>query len=444
MIRNEADLSTSPARETALACIAAGIEAANPVRVIGETVAIEGDDLVIHGDRYDLSAFARIIILGGGKASERVVTALEELLGDRLAGGAVVTPDPGKDGIVERMHGDHPVPSERGVKATERLLSLADGADEGTLVLAPITGGGSALMPAPAATISLDSLQSVTEALLRSGADIGEINAVRKHLSAIKGGGLARRSSPATVVGLVFSDVVGNDISVIASGPTAPDPTTFADAIDVLDRYDLSPPSAVVDRLQDGAAGAIDETPGPDDPVFDRVTNYVLADGFTALSSARDVAEERGYQAMILASGVRGEAREAAKTHVAVAEECQASENPIAPPAVLLTGGETTVTVRGDGRGGPNQEFALSAALHQTKPVTVASVDTDGLDGSTDAAGGIIDARTIDDVERARAALVDNDAYPYLEDRNGLVITGGTGTNVNDLRVMVIEQSSGV
>lgn len=442
MIQNPSDLATTSARETALACIEAGIRAANPIRVLEDTISIDGADLVIQGDRYDLNEYSRIMILGGGKASEAVVSGLEALLGDRIDGGVIVTPNGDNGGAVERLPGDHPVPSDRGLDSTEQLLDRADQATRETLVLAPITGGGSALMPAPANPVSLDDLQSLTDDLLDSGATIEEINAIRKHLSVIKGGGLARAATPATVIGLLFSDVVGNDPGVIASGPTAPDPTTFAQAIEVLDRYGLEAPDSIRDRLDQGRSGEIADTPDPADPIFDRVQNYILADGCTALKAARRTANDRGYQSVILAAGVTGEARESAKTHTAIAEECLQSGNPIDPPAVLLSGGETTVTVRGSGQGGPNQEFALQAALSHAGGITVASVDTDGLDGSTDAAGGLTDATTIDDERAARMALNRNDAYPFLKERTGLIITGPTDTNVNDLRVLVAERPS--
>jgi hydroxypyruvate reductase len=264
------------------------------------------------------------------------------------------------------------------------------------------------------------------------------MNAVRKHLSAVKGGLLARAAHPATVVSLVFSDVVGDDLDVIASGPTVPDTSTFADALDVLDRYGVAVPDAVEDRLERGAAGDLPETPDPGDPAFDRTTAHVLADNFTALSAARDAAEAAGFDALVLSSRVRGEAREAAKVHAGIAEECAATGNPVEPPAVLLSGGETTVTVRGSGRGGRNQEFALSAALELATDVVVASVDTDGIDGSTDAAGALVDASTVEDPGAARRALADNDAFGYLDDRGATVYTGRTGTNVNDLRALVV------
>jgi hydroxypyruvate reductase len=323
------------------------------------------------------------------------------------------------------------------VESTQQVREHLAEADERTLVLAIVTGGASALLPAPVESVSLSDLRMTTEALLESGADISELNAVRKHLSTLKGGGLARRAAPATVVSLVFSDVVGNDLGVIASGPVSPDETTFSDALSVLDRYELAVPDAVRNHLERGASGDVPETPKPGDPVFDRVTTHILADGYTALDAAAEVASDRGYTSCILSSRVRGEAREAAKSHVAVGEEAVATGNPIAAPAVILAGGESTVDVRGDGHGGPNLEFALSAALEFTEDFVLAAVDTDGKDGGTDVAGALVDTETVPDAEAARDALARNDAATYLASRDALVRTGPTGTNVNDFRVLV-------
>jgi hydroxypyruvate reductase len=244
------------------------------------------------------------------------------------------------------------------------------------------------------------------------------------------------------VVGLVFSDVVGNDLGVVASGPTAPDDTTYDDALSVLDRYDLEVPASVRERLERGARGEVSETPTSGDPAFDRVDNHVLADAHAALSAARETARERGYDPTILSSRVRGEAREAAKTHVAVAEQVAATGDPLAPPAVVLTGGECTVTVDGDGEGGPNLEYCLSAARELGTDAVVAAIDSDGEDGGTAVAGAVVDAATVEtraDEGEAAAALTDNDALPFLRDRGCLVRTGPTGTNVNDLRVAVVD-----
>jgi hydroxypyruvate reductase len=435
----DADAPTS-AHETALACLRDAIAAVLPERVVRDSVSLDGETLTVAEATYDLESYDRLVVVGGGKAGDGVADALEAVLGDRIDVGAVVTPTPGTDTHIERLPGDHPVPSARGVQSASRLVDLLDDADERTLVLAVVTGGASAVIPTPVEGVSLDDLQATTDALLRSGADISELNAVRKHLSTLKGGGLARRAAPATVAGLVFSDVVGNDLGVIASGPTAPDETTYEDALGVLDRYELDVPDAVRDRLERGRDGEFPETPAPGDDAFDRVRNYVLADGYAALDAARATAIDRGYEPILLSSRVRGEAREAAKTHVAVAEEVAATGDPVEAPAVVLAGGECTVTVTGDGDGGPNLEFCLSAARELATPGVVAAVDSDGEDGGTTVAGAIVDAETVRETAPAAAALGDNDALPYLRDRDALIRTGPTGTNVNDLRVAVVER----
>jgi glycerate 2-kinase len=438
-IENEAALASTPARETALVCLRAGIDAARPDHVVAEAVRLDGDVLHVGDATYDLSGVDRVLVVGGGKAADGVATALEGILGDRIDAGVVVTPDPGEGDRIDRVRGHHPVPSPEGVAGTDRIRDLVDDAGDRTLVLAVITGGGSALLPAPAEGISLDDLRETTDALLDAGAEIGDLNAVRKHVSTLKGGGLARLAAPATVASLVFSDVVGNDLSVIASGPAAPDDSTYGEALSALDRYGVDPPAAVRERLERGASGDLPETPGPDDPVFDRVANHVLADAFTAIDAARAVASDRGYGTCVLSSSVRGEAREAALTHVAVAEEMAATGNPADPPAVVLSGGETTATVRGDGVGGPNAEFALAAATELPESATLACVDTDGRDGSSDFAGAVVDGDTVADADAARRAIDDSDAFGYLRDRDAVVTTGPTGTNVNDLRVLVVE-----
>ncbi|MFB6126714.1 MAG: glycerate kinase [Halolamina sp.] len=451
---------TDERTRTALACLEAGIEAAHPRTVVRDVVRLDGDGgggddgddsdgetLHVRDRAYDLDAYDEVVVLGGGNAAGHVAAALESVLGERLDGGVVVTDDPVDTDRVDVREGDHPVPSRRGVAGARAVLESAGAAGEETLVLAVVTGGGSALLPAPAGEVTLSELRATTDALLESGATIHEINAVRKRCSALKGGRLALEAAPATVAGLVLSDVVGNDHSVVASGPTAPDDSTTETARSVLDRYDVDAPSGVTDRLERTAAGAVPETPGADHPAFDRVENHLLADGFVAIDAAAAAAADRGYETLVLSSRVRGSAREAATTHAAVAEEIEATGNPVAPPAVVLSGGETTVAVDGAGEGGPNQEFALGAALDlDAERTTVAAVDTDGIDGATDAAGAVVDGSTVDSraaVADARAALADNDAYPLLAAEGALLDTGPTGTNVNDLRVVVVGEPSG-
>ncbi|MFB6299735.1 MAG: glycerate kinase [Halobacteriales archaeon] len=440
MIENRSEITRTEAHDLALDCLAGGIEAAHPSTVTRKSIDYDGETLTIAGMAYDLSEFERITVLGGGKAAAQVTSALEGILGDEIESGHVVTSNPVTTETVTVGQGGHPIPTEAGVEETERIRELATAADERTLVLAVITGGGSALMALPADGIDLADLQSVTDALLESGATIHDINAVRKHLSAIKGGRLARAAAPATVAGVIISDVVGDDLDVIASGPTVPDRSTFEEALSVLERYEIDAPGAVRERLDRGRRDEVTETPKPGDSAFDRVDNHIIANTRTAIDGARRVAAERHYQTLVLTSRLRGEARELAKTQVAIAEECVANGDPVEPPCVVLAGGESTVTISGSGIGGPNQELAVGAAIEgRSTPFVLASVDTDGRDGSTEAAGGIIDGTTVDRIEPAQAALADNDAYPYLNARRSLIRTGDTGTNVNDLLVMVID-----
>ncbi len=440
LVDNREELATTPARHLALDCVEAGIEAAHPRQVVRSSVSLESERLTVADTTYDLAEYEEVLLVGGGKATGTVATVLADILTDRLTGGAIVTTESVEIPGVESFEGGHPVPNEEGVAGARRVLELAGGADEETLVLAVITGGGSALMTAPAEGIDLADVQAVTDAMLEAGMEIHDINAVRKHVSAIKGGNLARRAAPATVCTLVFSDVVGNDLSVIASGPTVPDDSTYVDAVDALDRHAIDAPEAVRARLDAGAASEVPETPDASDPAFERVDTHVLADGMNALAAAREVADEAGYGTLTLSSRMRGEAREAAKVHAGIAEECHATGTPLEPPAVLLSGGELTVTVRGEGSGGPSTEFALASALELDEAgTTVAAVDTDGIDGHADAAGGVVDCETVTDAGEARDALATSDAATYLRENGGAILTGPTGTNVNDLRVVVLD-----
>jgi hydroxypyruvate reductase len=473
--RDRGRLVRTPAHGVALDCLAAGIAAARPDRLIPNAVSVRDGVLRIEGAQtgtgdgradavgeYDLADYDRVLLLGAGKASAEVAAALARVLESSdhgIAEGVIVTEDPAErpsTAGVEVLPGDHPVPSDRGVESARRVLDLAERAGPDDLVLAAITGGGSALLAAPAEPITPDDLRALTEALLACGASIDEINAVRKHCSAVKGGRLARATAPATLVTLAVSDVIGDPLDTIASGPTVPDPSTYDDALAVLDRYDLDVPDSVRDRLRAGAAGEHAETPTADDPAFDRTRAFVVGNGRTALDAAADAAAERGYEPLVLAAGVRGEARGAGTTHAAIAEECAVRGSPAEPPAVLLSGGETTVTLGdADGTGGPNAEFAASAGLAlaegplgggdgaeeeggDASRIVVASADTDGIDGPTDAAGGMADATTLDP-DAARDALDRHDVYPLLDEADALLRTGATGTNVNDLRVIVVE-----
>ena len=426
----------------ALDAVEAGIDAARPETVLREAISVSDGVLTVDGATYDLTAYDDVLLIGGGNAAGRIASHLAGVLGPELTGGVVVTDDPAPAGPIDVVDGTHPVPSEANRDGTRRLLDLARAAVD-TLVVAAATGGGSALLAAPVDGVPLADLRELTEALVRSGAPIDRINAVRKHVSTVKGGRLARALAPATTVGIVFSDVTSDDASVVASGPLSPDPTTYDDARAVLSEYGVDAPESVTRHLDRGVAGEVAETPRPGASAFDDVSIHILADNATAVAAAGEVCVECGFDPVVLSSSIRGPSGAAATAHVAVAEEIRRRGNPIAPPAAVISGGETTVAVgdgNADGTGGPNQEFALRAAVGLPERAVCCAVDTDGLDGPTDAAGAIVDADTVEDRQRARGARAAHDAYSYLDERGALVRTGATGTNVNDLRVLLVPE----
>jgi len=391
----------------------------------------------------------RLLVIAAGKAAPAMARAAYGVLGDRIAEGIVVSPVPASVPVgFELQLAGHPVPDAGGLRAAvaveSRLLGL--GADD--LVLVLLSGGASALLPAPVAGISLDDKARTTALLLRSGATIHELNAVRKHLSRLKGGGLARAARPARVVALLLSDVVGDDTSVIASGPTAPDPSTYATALHTLSDNGLlaAVPAPVRRHLEAGAGGGRPETPKPGDAIFRRVKNHVVGSGSVAIRAAALEARRVGLRPEILTTRLQGEAREVARVLVAILRERAAR-----PPAVLLAAGETTVTVRGTGRGGRNQELALSAAAVLEGfpgPAVVASLGTDGIDGASDAAGGVADdgsaarARGLD-LAPIRDFLDRNDSWTFMATLGDLIVTGPTGTNVGDLVVLLAGDKRG-
>jgi hydroxypyruvate reductase len=373
---------------------------------------------------------------------------LEAVLGERLTGG-VVTVKYGHLAPVSRVtihEAAHPVPDAAGIQGTEALLQVAQQAGVDDLVWCLLSGGGSALLPAPSSGITLAEKQQVTSLLLECGASIDEINAIRKHLSRLKGGQLARLVLPATLITLVLSDVVGDRLDVIASGPTVPDPTTYADCLEILRRYALLPrlPESVHRHLQHGQTGELAETPKAADPAFARSQTVIIGSNRMALQAACAEAQARGYKTLLLSSSLEGETRHIARMHAAIAREIRQSGAPLLPPACVITGGETTVTLRGDGLGGRNQEFALAAALDIAglEGVVVLSGGTDGTDGPTPAAGALADGST---VARAQAlglspqtCLRRNDSYHFFHALDDLLITGPTGTNVMDMHILLV------
>jgi len=426
----------------------AGLSAAEPLAAINNSVQRQAQRLQVGEHFFDLDQFHRIYITGCGKAAARMAQAMEALIGDRLAGGIVVV----KYGhglklqTTEVIEAGHPVPDDAGLHGARRIAELLQQCNKDDLVFFLLSGGGSALLPYPAEGLSLVDKQRTTEALLKCGANIFEINAVRKHLSRMKGGQLARLAAPATLISLVLSDVVGDSLETIASGPTVPDSSTYSDCLDIIQRYQLGEkvPSAVFDYLKSGAQGQIAETPKDLSGFFEHVQNEIVGNIWTALGSSLRRAEELGYQTRVFSAAVQGESRVVAGSFAALLKEIAANNSPISRPACVLGGGETTVTVRGDGLGGRNQEFALSAAieLKGVNQVVVLSAGTDGTDGPTAAAGGIVDGTT---VERAIAQGLDpaafldrNDAYHLLQATHDLLFTGPTLTNVMDLQVGLV------
>lgn len=431
-------------RPPILAVLEAALAAVDPYQAVKRVLERNGDQLVIGGQVYDLTRFQRIFVLGAGKAGAPMTQAVEAMLGDRLSGGLVVvkTGHTAPTQHVELVEASHPVPDLAGVAAGQRMLALAQQAGPADLVIALLSGGGSALLEAPADELTLADFQAMTRVMLACGATINELNCLRKHCSLVKGGQLARAVAPATLVTLVLSDVVGSPLDVIASGPTVPDASTWQEAWAVVTKYALAEqlPAAMIARLRAGLAGEIADTPKANDPLFAQVRTLVVADNRVAAEAAQRAAEELGFRTLLLTTYLEGEASVVAQVVAALAKEIRASGQPVPPPACLILGGETTVTLGAKpGRGGRNQELALAAALalQGLHGVTVASLATDGSDGPTDSAGGLVDGAT---VARGRALRLDaadhlrrHDAYPYLQATQDLLVTGPTQTNVNDL-----------
>ena len=423
-------------RDAAHAIWRAALAAGDVGPLVSRVLRCERDRILI-GDE---PCPPRVRVFGCGKAGGAMALATEAVLGGRITGGLVVV----KDGYtaptrrIPLVEAGHPVPDARGEAAALKILEGVRAAGEDELVLFLVSGGGSALTPAPAPPVTLAEKQETTRRLLEAGATINELNAVRKHLSLVKGGQLARAAAPATVVSLILSDVVGDPLDVIASGPTAPDRSTFAEALAVLERKGVAArvPEPVRERLTAGSRGQIDDTPKPGDRLFERVRNIVIGNNALVVHAAAAEAHRLGYRAELVTRGLQGEARDVARDLVARARA-------LPPRSCLIAGGETTVTVRGRGRGGRCQEFALAAALElrRGEPLTILAAGTDGTDGPTDAAGGIADDGTVARGERvgrsARGALDDNDAYAFLESAGDLLRSGPTNTNLLDLYLLL-------
>ena len=436
----------SPGRKPALAILKAALKAADPMEAVLRHLSVTNGIMRAGSQRYKLSAFKNIYVVGAGKACAAMAVAIERLLGKQITEGFLNV----KYGHLAKLRRiqlnecGHPVPDENGMRGAQEIGRIAAKANKDDLVLFLVSGGASALLPFPAQPITLAEKQAVTELLLRSGANINEMNAVRKHISSLKGGQLAALANPATVVSVILSDVIGDKLDVIGSGPTAPDSSTFVDAQAVFVKYGLTDqiPDSIRQRIEDGIRGLIPETPKR----LTRTQNLVVGSNQLALDAAAAEAKRLGYRPMILSSFIEGETREIARMHVAIAKEIVIFGRPSKAPMCLISGGETTVAIKGEGKGGRNQEFVLAAAIDiQDLPgVCILSAGTDGTDGPTDAAGALCDSTTISRASRegldANDFLNRNDSYHFFEPLGDLIKTGPTGTNVMDVRLIVISR----
>lgn len=438
----------------------AAIAAVDPRRAVLDSLVLDGDRLHIGSRTYNLNDFRRVYLIGVGKAGEPMAKAVEEIFGDRLEKGVVVVKNRGSEELRKTvvLEAGHPEPDERGLEAARQCLEFADSnLTHEDLLLMVISGGGSALWPAPVEGITLADKTEATRVLLRSGATIQEMNAIRKHLSRIKGGRLLEHTSGCDVISLMLSDVVGDDMASIASGPTSPDPTTFQDCLDIIKRLGIEErlPEAVVRHLRKKAEeslipGSWCETPKPGQGRFYRVQNEIVAGNFKALQAAAAKSSELGFTPLILSSSVYGNVSDIARFNVAVAREILSSGNPLKPPCCVISGGETTVRVHGDGKGGRNQEFALWCALETAdwgrKGFLFASVGSDGCDGPTDAAGAYVTPETLAKARDAQLSIRDyltrNDSYHFFKELGDLIVTGDTHTNVMDLQLILVEAPS--
>jgi len=441
-------MAISKLRRDALELFKVGLKATDPKVAVHKYMHHEGKYLIVDGKKYNFKQFNKIYIVGCGKAGASMAVAVEDILGDQISEGWINV----KHGHIENLKKviinecAHPLPDESGLKGAQKIIQLLKKTEQRDLVICLISGGGSALLPLPADGISLKEKQEVTKKLLACGANINEMNAVRKHISKIKGGQLARYAYPARLITLMLSDVIGNYLDVIASGPTVPDTSTFQDVKNILIRYKTwrEIPQSVKNHIEKGLKGNIPETPKAEDVIFTKTQNVVIGSNIHAVMAAAEKAKHLGYNALVLSCFIEGETKDVARVHAAIAKEILHTGNPIEAPACVISGGETTVTLRGQGKGGRNQEFVLAAAIDIAglDSVVILSGGTDGTDGPTDAAGAFCDGET---VHRALAKgmnaidyLCDNNAYPFFKTLDDLLITGPTNTNVMDLRLVLV------
>ena len=437
----------SPIRPLLKKLIVRGLAAVDARTAVDRAISRNGEELVIGRRRYDLRRYERVVVVGAGKATASMARAVEQRLGPWLQGGFVVVKHghvvPTRRIVVAEA--GHPVPDRSGQRAAARLCALAAELGRRDLLIVLLSGGASSLLPAPVAGVTLADKQRTTQQLLRCGASIREINTVRKHLSQIKGGRLAELTE-ATVVTLILSDVLGDDLSAIASGPTVPDPTTYQDAVAILkrDRIWQATPQRVRQHLDRGCQGLASETPKPGSSLFRRVQHHIVGNNAAAVTAVTRAARAAGLRTLVHTPAITGEARDAGRWFGALARNIVREGKPLQRPCCVVAGGETTVTVTGKGTGGRAQEFAAAAALEIAglAKVWVVAIGTDGTDGPTDAAGAVIDGNTVARAQRLsvdlEGALKRHNTYPALKRLHQLIITGPTGTNVNDLYLLLV------
>ena len=442
-------------KECLLDIFKSAIEGVDPYHLVMKKVKVVGRRMTIHGQDYNLGNFNRIVVIGAGKAAAPMARALEEILEDRIDEGLIIVKYGHKQSLrkIRQIGGSHPLPDLNGIEGTKNIMDILKRVDEKTLIFCLLSGGASSLLLSPFKGISLEDKQAVTELLLKAGATIDELNSVRKHISSVKGGRLAELSYPATLITLILSDVIGDRLDVIASGPTVPDSTTFKDAIGVLRKYGLEDkiPGRVAKILKDGLEGKIGETPKGGEEFFEKTRTIIVGGIKEALGAAKEKAETIGYTTEIVTSALKGEAVEAARYLAARAIMVQKTLRSGDQPRCLLSGGETTVTVKGNGLGGRNQELALAfaIAIEGRDGITLLSAGTDGTDGPTDAAGAIVDSGTLSLTKRygidAASYLENNDSYHFFKRLDSIsgerhhLMTGPTGTNVMDLQIITVE-----
>ncbi|MDY6863335.1 MAG: glycerate kinase [Thermodesulfobacteriota bacterium] len=426
----------------------AGVKAVDPKKVIKDNIKIKGGKLFIYSKSYDLTDIKNIYVVGAGKAGASMSSALEEILLENITSGVVVVKYDHlmPTQLIKLVEAAHPIPDKAGMEGTELIVQLLMQAKKDDLVICLISGGGSALIPLPGNGISLKDKQIVNNVLLSCGATIHEINTIRKHISRIKGGKMARMAYPAKLITLILSDVIGDNLDIIASGPTVPDQSSFFDCLNIIEKYSLHEkfPTNVLDYINKGINGEIEENPKKNEPCFRNTDNFIIANNFLAIKAAEEKAGSMGYNTCILSSFFEGETKDVAGFHIKVAKEIKNSGNPLNTPACVISGGETTVTITGKGTGGRNQEFVLAVIeeISEIEGAVILSAGTDGTDGPTSAAGAIADWTTLG-IAREKELnpkdyLKKNDSYHFFEKINGLITTGPTFTNVMDLHILLV------